>query len=261
MTRKAKPLWETYGPWALVIGVDDALRAEFARQLADAGLSLVLTGRTAEVVEGLGARLRAKHGVSVRTLALDPTHQEFVAALTRVTGGLEIGLLVTEVGAPLAQLPAESDLESEVAIVELNLRGPARLAKHYGERMAERGRGGIVFLGSRPFPEDEPSLPRQVPGYHATLAEAFWYELTPRGVEVLAATSTAMKRRRNAEGSDSELGATVKRVLEDLQRADGRVPGREGTLMNQLGRWIFSRDPNDRLAGVLVGKVTRSKMN
>ena len=51
---------EKYGPRALVTGASSEIRAEFAKQLAEAGLNLVLVARRKEGVEHLAEQLGEK---------------------------------------------------------------------------------------------------------------------------------------------------------------------------------------------------------
>jgi hypothetical protein len=196
----------------------------------------------------------------VGTARLDTADAQFARKVRRLTRNLEVGTLICRVGAPLPQLPTENDLDSESAIVELNLRVPALLAKHYGELMAGRGRGGILFLA--PSPVYAPAMPG--PGghaeYNASLAEALWYELAPHGVDVMAVTEPRGESPPQGGQAESDLGSVVARALEDLERGSS-VPGRMGTFMGHLGSWIFSREPSERLAGVLHGRVARSVLN
>lgn len=254
--QRGTTLRDRYGPWALLTAAHEPVTSEFARRLAGAGVHLVLTGEE-PAVGRLAGELRDACAVEVRPLPLDIADPEFVGRVRRATRGLEIGAVVCRVGAPLRQSPAESDLKGEAIIAELNLRTPARLARHYGERMAERGRGGLVFLapaGARPrmgFRHEQPG------DYNTALAEALWYELAPSGVDVLAVTAPVGVGPSHGR----HVADLVSRALADLEQAGTRVPGRMGTLMNHLGSWIFSRGPGQRLADVLHDRVSRSNLN
>lgn len=251
---------ERYGPWALVTDAHAPAAAEFARQLAAHGIHLVLTGQ-GPPIERLAARLRDEYEIRVGTKRLDAADAHFARKARILTGGLEIGTLICRVGAPLPQLPTENDLDSETAIAELNLRVPALLAKHFGELMARRGRGGIVFLASSPANSPATAGPRRHAEYNTSLAEALWYEMAPHGVDVMAVTEPGTGSPGQGRQGEPDLGSLVSRSLDDLERASSTVPGRMGTLMGHLGSWIFSREPSERLAGVLHDRVARSALN
>ena len=65
------PFLDRYGPFALVTGASSGIGAEFARQLAARGLSLVLCARRKGRLDELGADLSARHGVEVLAVECD----------------------------------------------------------------------------------------------------------------------------------------------------------------------------------------------
>ncbi len=67
----SKDFAETYGPWAVVTGASSGVGEQFARQLAAAGLLVVLVARHAERLEKLAKNLRIGGDVEVETLALE----------------------------------------------------------------------------------------------------------------------------------------------------------------------------------------------
>ncbi|MGE3809215.1 MAG: SDR family NAD(P)-dependent oxidoreductase [Gemmataceae bacterium] len=57
--------------WALVTGASSGIGREFARQLAERGMHLVLVARRRERLEELAAELRASHGVQTLVACVD----------------------------------------------------------------------------------------------------------------------------------------------------------------------------------------------
>ncbi len=56
----------TFGLWAIVTGAPSGIGQEFARQLATAGLHLVLVARRLPRLETLDSQLEKEHGVRSR---------------------------------------------------------------------------------------------------------------------------------------------------------------------------------------------------
>jgi len=246
---------DRYGPWALVTGATAGLGAAFTRQLAAERLNLVITAPATERPEVLATELRQEYGVEVRPVAVDLTQLDFIIPLRQATLELEIGLLVNNTGAWLQGPFPENDLKSELSIVQLNMQAPAILAREYGRPMAERGRGGIVFLGSTVEGLPVGAGP-STGSYNLALAEALWYELAPRGVDVMALSAEA-----GGVTDPLQSSALVAQALARLGEANATIPGRMSTLMNLMGRWMFSQDPNERLRAALSGKASRANLN
>jgi short-subunit dehydrogenase len=87
-----------YGPWAVIAGGSEGVGAEFARQLAAAGLNLVLLARKPGPLEVTAESCRG-HGVEVRTIAVDLVDPDGADRLFQATADIEIGLLIYNAGA------------------------------------------------------------------------------------------------------------------------------------------------------------------
>ena len=139
------------GKVALVTGASYGLGAEFAHTLADAGADLVLTARSAELLEQVAASCRAK-GVRVVTSVGDVSVEADVKAT--VAAGLEqlgrIDVLVNNAGiSDLRGLDAENyDTETFRRILEVDLVGLFMYCREVGRHMLAEGRGSIINICS-----------------------------------------------------------------------------------------------------------------
>ena len=110
-----------YGPWAVVAGGSEGVGAEFALQLADSGIDLVLFARTPGPLEATARECR-RRGVEVRTLPIDLAECRAVEAITSFTAGLEIGLLIYNAGANTASAEfLDADLCAFQRVIDLNV--------------------------------------------------------------------------------------------------------------------------------------------
>ena len=64
-------LQEMRGHWALISGASSGIGAEFCRQLAAAGINLVMVARRKPLLDELAARLSSAHGIRVLALPID----------------------------------------------------------------------------------------------------------------------------------------------------------------------------------------------
>jgi len=177
-----------YGPWAVVVGAAQGLGAEFCRQLAARGLSLVMVALEHDELLLLASRLESEHGVRIRTIAGDVTRPEVLDRLAAATEGLEVGLLVHNAALASRTPFLDTPLATHLAAVRLNVTVPLRLIDRVVPAMARRGRGGVILLGSLAGLHGTPLLATYsaTKAFTVTLAEALWDEWRPSGVDVTA---------------------------------------------------------------------------
>lgn len=176
-----------YGPWAVVAGGSEGVGAEFAKQLAAAGLNLVLLARKPEPLEATADECRA-HGVDVRTVAVDLVEAEGVDRLFDTTADLEVGLLIYNAGAnTCSEEFLDGDLADFARVLDLNVGAAMRLAQHYGRPMRDRRRGGILLVGSMAgyLGSVRHTVYGGVKAFGRIFAEGLWLELRDYDVHVL----------------------------------------------------------------------------
>src|ERR1700687_2651319 len=87
-----------FGPWALVTGASSGIGKEFARQIAAAGINVVLVARRVALLQEVGRSIAADFKVDYRTLAMDLSQEGFIAGLADATHDIDIGLVVSNAG-------------------------------------------------------------------------------------------------------------------------------------------------------------------
>ena len=199
---------DRYGPWALVLGGSEGIGASFAEQIAAMGIDLVLMARREGPLVETAARVREATGREVRTATVDLTADDMADRIAAATDGLDVGLVVYNAGATHGIPPFLSGTaDDRLSLVRLNCIGPVRVAHHFGTRLVERGRGGMIFLTSM----SSVAGAARVVTYSATkafdlvLAEGLWAELRPHGVDVLALVAGAT-RTPAMESSGAMIG-------------------------------------------------------
>jgi uncharacterized protein len=178
---------DRYGPWAVILGGSEGVGASFARQLAEAGFSLVLVARKPDPLAATAAEVAAL-GAEVRTFSLDLTDPDAVTTLVDGTADLEVGLLICNAGAnSYGHRFLDGELDGFRGVVDLNITTPLTLAHHYGRAMRARGRGGIVFVGSLAgyLGAARESVYGAAKAFGRIFAESLWLELREDGVDVL----------------------------------------------------------------------------
>jgi len=176
-----------YGPWAVIAGGSEGVGAEFALQLAESGINLVLLARKPEALESTAQQCRG-HGVDVRTLAVDLVERTAVEKVTAATDDIEVGLLIYNAGANTCSAEfLDAELTDFQAVIDLNITTMMALVAHYGRAMRARRRGGIMLVGSMAgyLGSARHTVYGGVKAYGRIFAEGLWLELREHNVDVL----------------------------------------------------------------------------
>ncbi|NMO04069.1 SDR family NAD(P)-dependent oxidoreductase [Gordonia sp. TBRC 11910] len=181
------PSSQQHGPWALVVGGSEGVGAAFAEQLAHDGLNVVLVARTASTLADTATGIRAL-GVEVRTIAVDLLADDATAQIADATSDIAVGLLILNAGAnTYGHDFVSGDLDRLSQMVTLNISRQLELVHHFGGPMAQRGRGGIILVGSLAgyLGTAHESVYAGAKAFSRVFAEGLWAELQPHGVDVL----------------------------------------------------------------------------
>jgi short-subunit dehydrogenase len=165
-------------------------------------VNVVLLARRQPALEEVAADIAAHTGAQTRTLAVDLTAEDAVAAVRAATADLEVGTMMYCAGAdPVYQPFLANPVEVPLALVQRNCVVSLQLCHHFAGPMVERGRGAIVIVSSGAALAGAPNMVAYgaSKAFDIVMAEALWSEVQPRGVDVLAlvlgATDTPALRR------------------------------------------------------------------
>ena len=135
---------------ALITGASSGLGAEFARQLAARGTSLVLVAPEGEALEQVADELTGRFPVDVEVLTADlldePQLQKVVRRLTNPDRPID--MLVNSAGFGLPLSFERNQIVDEVRHLHLLVEVPMRLTHAALGPMLERRRGRIVHIAS-----------------------------------------------------------------------------------------------------------------
>jgi NAD(P)-dependent dehydrogenase (short-subunit alcohol dehydrogenase family) len=147
------------GKKALITGADSGIGWETARQLLEAGVTVVMTDKDQARLDEAAARLDG----DVHAFAADITSVESVAALrdSVMDAVGDIDILVQSAGITGAQgLFHEVDDAGWVETITVDLLGPVRLVSAFLPSLRTGGWGRIVFLASedgvQPYDDEIP---------------------------------------------------------------------------------------------------------
>lgn len=257
--------WRTrYGPWALVTGASDGIGRAFAFALASRGINLVLVARRHVVLEQISRDLTKTYRVQTQVVSADLSSGSEVERVLSEVDGVDIGLLVASAGFGTSGRFTESNIETELNMVDVNVRSVLAMTKHFSQQLSTRGRGGIILLSSFFAFQGVPYSANYAAtkAYIQTLAEGLRIELSPQGVDVLASAPgpTASGFAARAAMSKPPMMDTAEEVAERTLRALGRRttvrPGRVAQMMG-IGLALLPRSIRTRLLANIIGGLAR----
>jgi short-subunit dehydrogenase len=254
---------ERYGPWAVVVGAGQGLGAEFCRQLAAAGLHLVMVALEDGELRELAESLEVRHGTATRVVVGDITADDVLERLDEATQDLEIGLLVYNAALAIRALWLEVPLERQLAVVDLNVRGPLTLLDRYVPAMVARKRGGVILLSSMSALQGSPLVATYAASkaFTLNLVESLWDEWRRLGVDITALvpgpTDTPGYRAsapRRTKVKPMPVEPAVAAALGALGSRPWVIPGRT----NKIAGLLFGRLLPRRVAIAFMGATMRA---
>lgn len=255
-----KSFTEKYGGWAVVTGASSGIGKSFARQLAGAGLNLVLVSRSEATLDEIADDLRCEYDVQTRIIALDLRQPIARETLDLETRDLDVGLLINNAAAEQRGAFVRHSTDELCEVIELNVAAPTELAQRFGRRFVRRGRGGILFVSGSVGYQGVPHLANYAAtkAHQVHLAEALYYELRPHGVDVLCLRTPMVGRLEEAInfGRIGMFQLRPDRVartgLKHLGRRPSIVAGWQYRFFAFLTKRVLSRAAGAWLFGTLI---------
>lgn len=191
---------ELTGQTALVTGGTAGIGLACARLLADAGATVLITGRNRERGESAAAAI----GGDVRFIQADMADLESIAALVEQGSGVDI--LVNNAATFPGAMTVEQDVASFESTFDTNVRGTYFLVAGLVPGMLDRGVGSIINVTSMVASKGVPGASVYSASKAAveSLTRTWAAEFGPRGVRV----NTVAPGPTNTEGVAAEWGDT-----------------------------------------------------
>jgi len=180
-------LSDKYGPWAVITGASEGTGAAFARRVAGEGINCILIARREGPLQALAGEVRAQ-GVECITAAVDLSTLDATDRVVAAVGNREVGMLIANAGADTnGSLFLDNEIGNWDRLVNLNVVTTMRNCHHFGRPMRERGRGGIILVGSGACYGglNGISVYSGVKAFDLCFGEGLWAELRHHGVDVL----------------------------------------------------------------------------
>lgn len=175
---------------ALITGASSGIGEVFARKLAARGQNLLLVARSEERLSALASELARAHNVTATHFAADLTDESAPARLFAEAErrGLEVETLVNNAGFGSVGEFHKLDVESELRMIDLNVRALVDLSHRFLLPMRARGRGAIINVASTASFQPVPFMATYAAtkAFVLSFSMALWEENRAAGVRVLA---------------------------------------------------------------------------
>ncbi len=220
---------QKYGPWALVTGASDGIGRAFAEELARRGVHVVLVARRRLQLEQLATTLTQTYGVQCQVLVANLSDAQGVQQVLDNSTGRDVGLVVCAAGFGTSGPFLQNDLATELDMLQVNCGALAALSWGLGQRLVQRGRGGLVLLSSVVAFQGVPRSAHYAAtkAYVQTLSEGLREEWRELGVQVLAVAPGPVRSGFAARSQMSMARAEDPQVV---ARASLDALGRTGTV-------------------------------
>ncbi len=237
------------GQVAIITGAGRGIGAAAAARLARSGAAVVLTARSAEELEKVGAPLRAED-LRVLTVTADVSDFEQLEAVVQaaVAEFGRVDILVNNAGViwPLEPI-VDVDPEEWAYAIHTNLVGPFYLTRHVLPLMLEQGYGRIVNVSSS-------AAQKPIAGASAYCASKAGLDMLTRTLALEVAGSRVSVNSFDPGMVDTEMQA-------DIRSVDADEMGMDTSLWHAAYEAGRLRTPDDVAQGIywLVGPWSRNE--
>ena len=237
------PAGALQGERALITGASSGIGAEFARQFADLGCSLVLTARRKDRLDALAGELRDK-------------------------AGIDVDIIVNNAGFGLQEDFIERDWADWEGVIDLDIKAFTHITHVFARDMIARNKKGrILQIGSIFSFGGVPSYAvySAAKSYVLSFSEALADELAPHGITVTTLAPGVTQTEFFDTASDGKVSEAGRRIMQMPAEvvADGikaMMAGRPLVVSGWINRaMIFSRRLRSRQSAVhALGQASRS---
>jgi short-subunit dehydrogenase len=206
----------TLKPFAVVTGGSNGIGYELAKTFISNGYDVLIAAETASHL-GEAAQSLASAGARVETHASDLSTEDGVESLYQAMQqlGRPVDALCVNAGFGLGGAFAETDLQRELKMIDLNCRGAVQLTKLVLKDMVARDSGKLLFTSSiaATMPDPFEAVYGSTKVFLRWFGEALRNELkdTGVGVTVLMPSVTDTHFFNRAEMLDTKAGASDKK--------------------------------------------------
>ncbi|XP_069431842.1 17-beta-hydroxysteroid dehydrogenase type 3 isoform X1 [Ovis canadensis] len=187
---------KSMGEWAVITGAGDGIGKAYSFELARQGFNVVLISRTLEKLQAIAAEIEWTIGSTVKIIQADFAKDDIYEYIKEKLKGLEIGILVNNVGMLPNLLPSHflntpDDFQS---LIHCNITSVVKMTQLILKHMKSRQKGLILNIssGAALFPWPLYSTYSASKAFVYTFSKALQAEYKEKGIIIQVLTPYAI---------------------------------------------------------------------
>uniref|UniRef100_A0A9L0JXX0 17beta-estradiol 17-dehydrogenase n=1 Tax=Equus asinus TaxID=9793 RepID=A0A9L0JXX0_EQUAS len=187
---------KSMGQWAVITGAGAGIGKAYSFELARQGLNVVLISRTLEKLQATATEIERTTGSSVKIIQTDFTKDDIYEDIKEKLKGLEIGILVNNVGMLPDLLPRHflNSPDEIQSLIHCNITSVVKMTQLILKQMESRRKGLILNISSGValFPWPIYSLYSASKAFMRTFSKALQAEYKAKGIIIQVLTPYAV---------------------------------------------------------------------
>ncbi|XP_072269845.1 17-beta-hydroxysteroid dehydrogenase type 3 [Pyxicephalus adspersus] len=182
--------FQSMGKWAVVTGSGDGIGKAYAIELANRGMNIVMISRTLEKMQHIAKEIEQNTGINIKLIQADFTQNKIYEHIEESLKGLEIGILVNNVGMlhnpdPCCFLAGPDNDEN---LINCNVISAVKMTRILLKQMEERKKGLVLNISSAfgTFPCPLYALYSSSKAFVTTFSKALQAEYKAKGIIIQA---------------------------------------------------------------------------
>lgn len=249
--------------YTLITGATSGIGYELAKIYAEKGENLILVARRKAILQQFQQQY-----ANVEIVEMDLSQPDNAKKLFEISeqNGWQVSRLINNAGFGVFGDFAETDLDREIAMVNLNIQAVMILTKLYLQSMKLRNAGEILNVSSVAsfMPGPQMSVYYATKAFVTSFSKALRYELRETNIQVsiLAPGTTATEFEKAANLENSKLFDRLKvQPLQDVAQSAVQNMGKSVIIPNWLNKMLVwsSRFTPDFLLLPIVAFIQKNK--
>jgi len=239
------------GQWAVVTGATDGIGKAYAHELAKMGMDVCLISRNPEKLSDVAKEIESKSSVKTMCITADFSGgSELYTRLRKELAGLDIGVLVNNVGMAYQMPTPLCDMEEETVrqLINMNCNSVAEMTHAVLPGMVDRKRGVVLNVSSasacKPVGTPLLTLYAATKAFVDTFSQSLHHEYKHKGVTVQSVmpffVATKLSKIRKSSFFAPDPTSYVKQAISTI----GLQLRTYGCVSHALQGYVVSRLPD-----------------